>query len=540
MVEAIARTERALYALLELSKALSSEVDLDSLLAVIVEKASSVVEAERTNIYVFDEARQIFWSRIGAKTFEIPVGSGVAGSVASTRKVVNIVGSDPRSILAAPIVDSAGNLLGVLESVNKTTADRFDESDESLMLAIASHLAVAMERARFTAAYLEHERLAEGLKLASEIQMRMLPSTTIAFGEDVPFEIHAYIRPAKMVGGDLYDFALTNGRLYFCIGDVSGKGIGSALVMALTKTLFRANVPYYADAAKLTQAVNVRLCEETGPTMFVTAFCGFLDLQNGALQFCNAGHDRPFLLRHDGSIELLTAKPGLALGVMPAFNYPLQQMTLAPGDALFLYTDGVTEATNASEQLFSVDRVRQTLERCAGESALRVIAETTDAVDRFVERAPQADDITMMCIRFRGARPSVSAEFPRTLEALPQVTRLVETFFVGMDVDPKVRFPVDLALEEVFTNVVRHNSAGRGPIRIDLGIRDQDIIITVTDFDAPRFDPVADAPEANVDGPLQTRTAGGLGIHLVKKMMDRIEYSHRERTGTITLHKRMS
>jgi sigma-B regulation protein RsbU (phosphoserine phosphatase) len=408
MVEAAARTDektaRALYALLELSKALSSEVDLDSLLAVIVEKASSVVEAERTSIFVFDEARQVLWSRVGATTFEIPVGSGVAGGVALTRKIANRVDREPRSILAAPIVDSGGNLLGVLESINKTTADRFDAGDESLMLAIASHVAVAMERARFTSDYLEHERLAEGLKLASEIQMHMLPSATIAIGEDMPFEIHAYIRPAKMVGGDLYDFAVTNDRLYFCIGDVSGKGVGSALVMALTKTLFRANVPYYADAAQLTEEVNIRLCEETGPTMFVTAFCGFLDLADGALRFCNAGHDRPFLLRHDGSVELLDERPGLALGVLPKFSYPLQQMTLAEGDALFLYTDGVTEATNASEQLFSAARLRETLQRCAGESALRVIAETTNAVDGFVEKAPQADDIAMMCIRYRGAR----------------------------------------------------------------------------------------------------------------------------------------
>ena len=428
MPEAAARTDeriaRALYALLDLSKALSSEVDVDSLLEVIVEKASPIVEAERTSIFVFDTERNVLWTRfaqgLGTATIEIPLGSGVAGVVAQTRSLANIADaySDPRfnsdydqrtgfrtrSILAAPIIDSAGKLLGILESINKASADRFDKTDEEMMLAIASHVAVAMERARLTTAYLEHERLAEGLKLASEIQMRMLPSAnaTTALGDDSPVEIHAYIRPARMVGGDLYDFSLTDKRLYFCIGDVSGKGIGSALVMALTKTLYRANVPYYEDVAKLTEAVNIRLCEETGPTMFVTAFSGYLDLEDGTLRFCNAGHDRPFLLRGDGSVDLLESKPGLALGVLPKFNYPVQQITLGKGDALFLYTDGVTEATNASEKLFSIERLRQTLQRCVGESALRVIAETTNDVDRFVEKAPQADDITMMCIRYRG------------------------------------------------------------------------------------------------------------------------------------------
>lgn len=135
---------------------------------------------------------------------------------------------------------------------------------------------------------------------------------------------------------------------------------------------------------------------------------------------------------------------------------------------------------------------------------------------------------------------NVSAEVARNIEALSDVMRLVETFFSETNASPNVRFPVELALEEIFTNVVKYNAAGRGRIKIDLDLRNDDVIVTVTDFDAPRFDPVADAPQAMVDGPLQTRTEGGLGIHLVKKMMDRIEYSHQNRTGTITLHKRMN
>ncbi len=135
---------------------------------------------------------------------------------------------------------------------------------------------------------------------------------------------------------------------------------------------------------------------------------------------------------------------------------------------------------------------------------------------------------------------NVSAEVARDIEALPDVMRLVETFFSATDANPSVRYPVELALEEIFTNLVKYNAVGKGRIKIDLDLRNDDVIVTVTDFDAPRFDPVADAPQATVDGPLQTRSVGGLGIHLVKKMMDRIEYSHQNRTGTITLHKRMN
>lgn len=135
---------------------------------------------------------------------------------------------------------------------------------------------------------------------------------------------------------------------------------------------------------------------------------------------------------------------------------------------------------------------------------------------------------------------SLSAEVARDLESLTQVMQLVETFFLTANVDLKLRFPVELALEEIFTNVVRHNSSGKGLIGITLGLHDDEMIITVTDFDAPRFDPVADSPVVDVEAPLDGRTAGGLGIHLVKKIMDRIEYSHRNRTGTITLHKRVN
>ena len=554
------RTSRALFALLDLSKALGSQIDLDALLNVTVEKASEVVEAERTSIYVFDAVRGFLRTShapgIAPNEIELTLGSGVAGDVARSMRIANVpnayedprfdpqfdrkTGYKTRSILAAPITSSSGQLLGVVQSLNKTTAPAFDMADEALIVAIASHIATAMERARMTVSHLESERLSEALRLASDIQMRMLPGATIAHDNE-PFDLYASIRPAKMVGGDLYDFELAANRLYFCIGDVSGKGIGSALIMALTKTLFRANVPYYEDAARLTEAVNLRLCEETGPTMFVTAFCGFLDLEDGTLRFCNAGHDRPFILHADGSVDLLESKPGIALGVMPKFKYPLQQMTFARGDALFLYTDGVTEATDAAEELFSLERVRDVLRQCAREDASNVVAAVTRAVDQFVKNAPQADDITMMCIRYLAAdRESFAGTFPRRIDALQDVMKLVETFFVKMSADPTARYAVELALEEIFTNMVKYNTLGKSDIRVDLAIRDHDLVVTLTDFDTPRFDPVAEAPEVDVSRPLDERREGGLGIHLVKRMMDRIEYSHQNRTGTITLRKRLN
>jgi len=247
------KSARALYALLELSKALSSVVDLDDLLTVIVERSSAVMEAERTSVFIYDSERERLWSRVAQGvdhgTIEVAVGSGVVGDVARTRELTNIPDAyaDPRfnrdidrktsfrtaAILCAPVIGSKGSLLGVIESINKATGARFDEQDEKLMAALAAHVAVAIERAQTTEVQLENERFAESLRLANEIQMRMLPSGTISLPANARFALHAYIRPAKQVGGDLYDFFWTDDVLRFCIGDVTGKGVEAAALTAV-------------------------------------------------------------------------------------------------------------------------------------------------------------------------------------------------------------------------------------------------------------------------------------------------------------------
>ncbi|HUF16753.1 MAG TPA: GAF domain-containing SpoIIE family protein phosphatase, partial [Thermoanaerobaculia bacterium] len=395
------RMARALYALLELSKAMSSELDLGALLATIVEEASSVVEAERTSIFVYDQARDRLWSRVaqgmGERTIELAVGSGVAGDVARTLRLSNIPDpySDPRfdpawdresgfrtrSILSAPVLDSGGRLLGVIQSINKTRNGGFDAQDEALMLALASHVAVALERAQLTRLYVENERYEKALELAHQIQLRMLPSGTVQTAPGSGFEIHAHMNPARQVGGDLYDFFWDDDRLYFCVGDVAGKGVGAALVMAVTKTLCRANASLQNDAARLFSSVNERLHEDTDATMFVTAFCGFLDLRDGRLQYCNAGHDRPFLLTHDGMVHELESQPGLVLGVLPKYQYVLQEVTLEPGDGIFLYTDGITEATNAQDEFFTVERILEALEACDERTPPEVVSFVSKAVE---------------------------------------------------------------------------------------------------------------------------------------------------------------
>lgn len=538
------KAARSLYALLDLSKALSSVVDLDDLLTTIVDKASAVVDAERTTIFIYDSAREILWSRVAQGleigTIEVPMGAGVAGDVARTRLVANISDaySDPRfsaetdrksgfrtrAILCAPILDSKSKLLGVIQSINKIGSAQFDTHDESLMTALAAHVAVAVERAQVTELQLDNERFEEALRLANDIQMRMLPSGNVTLPEGAPFSLYAFIRPAKHVGGDLYDFFWTDDRLHFCIGDVTGKGVGAALVMAVTKTLVRALAGFEEDPARLLSAVSERLYEETDPSMFVTAFCGSLDLRSGRLRYSNAGHDRPLIVTPGKPVRRLESKSGLPLGVLPKFTYIVEEIVLDPEDALFLYTDGVTEATNRAEEMFTIERVRQVLGESASANPASLIHTIVEHVDRFAQMTPQADDLTMLCIGYQGLR----AFFKRDVSELG---RLFE--FLRRVADDRT---IDLGVEEIFTNFVKYNAAGMGDIEVRL-LRDGDrVTVTLTDPDTAPFS--IDA-HPDVAAPLSERTPGGLGLYLTAKMMDSVDYRYDGRTATITLQKRL-
>lgn len=416
------RVARSLYALLELSKAMSSEMDLDSLLAVVVEKASTVIDAERTSVFVCDGSSATLSSRIaqgvGGSVITVPVGQGIAGDVARTRTLANVADAyvDPRfnpdadrrtgfltrSVLCAPVFTPRGSLLGVIESINKRTGQPFDAHDEAIMEALASQVAVAIERAQITEVYVENERLEQALQVAQDIQMRMLPRGDAA-APCPEIDVSARLRPARMVGGDLYDFfCRDSGGFCFCIGDVAGKGVGSALVMAVAKTLFRANGAVLDDPAALMGAMNARLFEETDATMFVTAFCGILDPASGEVRYANAGHNPPLILTPSGEIRTLSARPGIALGVLPKFVYQTHTFTLAPDETLYLYTDGVSEATNGAGELFSTERIERLVRASGGLAPERLVAASLAAVEEFVAGAPQHDDITLMCLRYRG------------------------------------------------------------------------------------------------------------------------------------------
>ena len=235
------------------------------------------------------------------------------------------------------------------------------------------------------------------LKIAHGIQMNMLPKTYPAFPNRDDIDIFGQVTPAKAVGGDLYDFFIRDEKLYFCIGDVSGKGVPGSLVMAVTRSLFRNIAAHTTEPEQVVMGINDSLCDNNETNMFVTFFVGVIDLATGNMDYCNAGHDQPLLLT-DGEVGLLPCDPNLPAGVLPEWNYSRQQIQLKRGATLFLYTDGLNEAEDIDHQQFEMERVMETA-KAAGNSPQELIAAMTAAVGQFVGGAEQSDDLTMLAIQ---------------------------------------------------------------------------------------------------------------------------------------------
>lgn len=240
------------------------------------------------------------------------------------------------------------------------------------------------------------------LDLASQIQHAMLPQSSHANPSRLPVEIHAQMVPARMVGGDFYDFfEISAGKLGFLIGDVAGKGVPAGLFMSATRTLMRATTLIEAIPGECLKRVNRALCQENVPGMFVTLFYGVLDLTSGEVTFSVAGHSMPYQISN-GKAQLPDGDGGPVLGILPDAEYPTGKLKLSSGDALLLYTDGVTEAPDMSENEFSYERLQELAARNSDGSLEKLVSEVISSVQEFSSGAPQHDDITVLAVRYVG------------------------------------------------------------------------------------------------------------------------------------------
>ncbi len=372
----------------------------------------------------------------------------------------------------------------------------------------------------------QKNRIDGELQVARGIQMSMIPKIFPEYPECADVDMFACVIPAKEVGGDLYDFYIREEKLFFCIGDVSGKGVPASLVMAVTRSLFRTVSAHEKSPQRIVSTINASMSDMNETNMFVTLFCGVLDLKNGHLRYCNAGHNAPVLVQKDGNREL-PVEPNLPLGVLFEMSFTEQECDLSCGTGLFLYTDGLNEAENAYHQLFGEERMMAALK--SGLESRQQIAAMTDAVHAFVAGAEQSDDLTMLYIRFMNSQITEETErhliLHNDIQQIPQLAEFVESVADIAKLDVGMTMSLNLALEEAVTNVIMYAypPGSDGLVDVEAVIREKELRFILSDSGVA-FDPTA-APEADITLDVSERPIGGLGIFLVRNIMDEVTYT---------------
>lgn len=390
-------------------------------------------------------------------------------------------------------------------------------------------LKVAKEKAERAHAIIEVQkrRMQDELDVGRQIQLSMVPNHFPALATA---DFWGSLRPAREVGGDFYDFFMpTEDELWLCIGDVSGKGVPAALFMAVTKTLIKSFLVPGRAPRDVATRVNEELTRDNTNSMFVTAFIARLNLATGELHYTNAGHNPPFVRRAGGAVDRYGTRHGPVLGAAEGATYGESVATLAPDDTLLLYTDGVTEAINLNGAFFTEQNLQQVLRERGAGCAREVAASVMDAVDRFADGAMQADDITLLSLRYgRRATPDAPVRHvlhvPNDLGEIPAALQQVQALVARCGGDRTTQARVALAFDELLSNVIKYGFPDPSPHQIECEIRhDKGGIIAVITDDGIPFDPLRQ-PDPDTTLSLEARGIGGLGIHLVRQLFDNVRY----------------
>ena len=384
----------------------------------------------------------------------------------------------------------------------------------------------------------EKERIGTELSLATQIQEGMLPNIYPAFPGRQEFDIFASMDPAREVGGDFYDFFLVDDdHLCIVMADVSGKGVPAALFMMACKIILQNNAMMGKSPAQILADTNAAICSNNKMEMFVTVWLGILEISTGIITAANAGHEYPAWQKTpDGPFELLKDKHSFVLGGMPGMKYKQYELQLTSGTKLFLYTDGVTEATDSDNHLFGTQRMLAALNEKIDLAPMQVLKNVRIHVDDFVKDAEQFDDLTMLCLEYKGKTSEITLE--AVTENLPQVQEFIEKQLQACKCDTKTQMQISVAVEEIFVNIASYAYApniGIATIRMEIG---DEVRITFVDQGIP-YDPLAKQdPDTTLSS--NKRELGGLGIFMTKKLMDDVKYEYRDGSNILTLTKNLS
>ena len=412
------------------------------------------------------------------------------------------------------------------------------------------------------------KRIERELDLARNIQLSMLPgSEHDENSDDDRHELAPFLLPAKEVGGDFYDFfKIDNDHLCVVIGDVSGKGVAAALFMMVARIILRTTTKNLKSIVDAFNRTNFALAKRNKLNMFVTVWAGIIDLRTGHIDFASAGHNPPAVRHSDGSVEFIKSKAGLVMAAMEETIYKPQTYDLKKGDTLFLYTDGVTEATNTNDVLFGDSRLLATLKMGGERSTADTCTLVKKEIDNFVQDAPQFDDITMLAIKFNGIDEPVWERYEKTIDVaddnkgelksfvegiltpmdgakkvqmqdawdryekivdvIPEnqdiLTAFVEGILAPMEGSLKSQMQINIAIDEIYSNIVKFSGATKVTLIVEVRKATLTARLTFIDNGKP-YDPIKQA-DPDVTLPAEEREIGGLGIFIVKKTMDSVCY----------------
>ena len=383
------------------------------------------------------------------------------------------------------------------------------------------------------------------IRIASAIQKGMLPEKFPSKTDRDDVQIYASLTPAKDVGGDLFDFYFRDEKLFFCIGDVAGKGVPASLFMAVTRAVFRTVSVRESMPDRIMATMNKIIAEMNKNSMFVTLFVGVLDLPTGHLYYCNAGHDAPLLI--GAGVGMLPCDSNIPVGFKPSWKYTLQEAQVFTGTTIFLFTDGLTEAMDANQSQFQMERVTDVATQALAKQHLepqQLISEMTEAVHQFVGNAEQSDDLTMMAIQYirqqRDVKLRKSLVLPNDTSEVPRLNDFVAEVCEAVGLESIVAMQVKLAIEEAVVNVMKYAypQGTRGDVTIEAVSNDVRLKFTIIDSGKP-FDPTV-LPEVDTTLPAKDRRIGGLGIHIVRQFMDSINYERSGNLNILTIRKNLT
>ena len=542
--------------ILAVTRNLAAPFELTTMLATVVSAATQVLHADRATVWLYDAAADQLVLRVatGIEPVRVPADAGLVGSCARNRQIINVPDcyADPRfnpdldrrtnyrtrCMLTLPLVDHRDILVGVLQVLNKTDGV-FDRDDEALASALAAQCAVALQRVRMTEALIEGEKMRQQLEMARVVQMSTLPSAMPA----VPgYDVFGTFKPADLTGGDTFDLAVLEQGLLVVLGDATGHGIAPALHVTQMHAMLRMAFRLGADLETAFIQVNNQLADNLPDDRFITAFIGLLDTAAHRMRF-HSGGQAPILYFDAASGACLRHNPtSFPLAAMPLSKMrPAVTLEMRQGDILVLLSDGIYEYHNADQEQFGEQRVTEIVRTNHGKSAAELSAILLKAVQEFAKGAPQEDDITVVLVKRKLAAETAHRAFRRKVESLQEIFDFTASFNTTHQVEPQLSHAVDFTIEELFTNMVKYSKMSDAAVDLTLTRIADGVEVTLTDHDVEPFD-VTKSPDVDVNLPIGQREPGGLGLHLIRRMVDSIdyEYSKEDRQSRMTFRKTLT